>query len=162
MAGEILYPSSLKIEDSPNIFGDVFIGDGTNGHEVEVFSVIASLGVNVKAMLEYDLPSVIPTGTAKLKMTALAHKTSLVAKHNPAWNMSDDEEDSSELTLTAEGVETTTWAAGDDGVNKITKTTLTAFTLLAGKTLVMHVTFPTSGWTQDVNVSWKRPPIIWE
>ena len=162
MAGGPLYPSELKIEDSPNIFGDVFIGDGTNGHEVNVISVIADLGADVKMMLEYELPVEIPSGTAKLKMTALAHRTSLVAKHNPAWNMSDDEEDSSELTLTAEGVETTTWASGDDGVNKITKTILDAFGLVGGKTLVMHIKFPTSGWTQDVNVSWKRPTIIWE
>lgn len=162
MAGGPLYPSSLKIEDSADIFGDTFIGDGANDQETEVIAVIALLGSDVKIFSEWDMPPTLPTGQAKLVMVALAHAVLNAAKHNPAWNMVDDEEDPSEATLNAEGVETTTWAGGDDGVYKITKTNLDVQAVVASKILVMQITFPTSGWTQDVNVGWKRPFIIWE
>lgn len=162
MAGGPLYPSSLKIEDSPDIFGDVFIGDGANAHETEVIGVIASLGADVEMDLEFPMPSTLPTGTAKLVMIALADAVTGVAKHNPAWASVAAGQDPSSFTLTAEGVETTTWAAAEDDVYKQTKTTLDADTIVASEIIVMHVKFETSGWTLAVVSGWLRPWIIWE
>ena len=162
MAGGPIYPSSLKIEDSANIFGDVFVGDGSNAHETEVIGVIASLGADVEMDLEFPMPPSLPTGTAKLVMTAMADAVTGVTKHDPAWASVAPGQDPSSFTLTAEGVETTTWGGGDDDVYKETKTTLDADTIVAGEKIVMHIKFATSGWTLAVISGWLRPYIIWE
>jgi hypothetical protein len=160
-ANGLLYPSSVYIASSTNIWGDFYVGDGANAHTDDVVMVKASLGADAKVMLRFDMPPTLPTGTAKLRILGLADAVTGNAKVNPAWASVAVGEDPSSFTLTAEGTQTVTWSTNDDDEYQETKVTLDADTIVASEFVIMHVTFETSSWTLAVNSGWIFS-IIWE
>jgi len=157
----VVHPSSVYIPSSTNIWGDFHVGDGANAHTDDVTAVIASLGADAKVMLRFDMPPVLPTGTAKLRIIGLADAVSGNAKVNPAWASVAVGQDPSSFTLTAEGTQTVTWSTDDDDEYQETKVILDADTIIASEFVVMHVTFETASWTLAVNSGWIFS-IIWE
>ena len=157
----LLYPSSVFIASSTNIWGDFHVGDGANAHTDDVIAVIASLGADATVMLRFDMPPILPTGTAKLRIIGLADAITGNAKVNPAWASVAVGQDPSSFTLTAEGTQTVTWSTDDDDEYQEAKVILDADTIIASEFVVMHVTFETASWTLAVNSGWIFS-IIWE
>jgi len=156
----MIYPSSVFIESSVNIWGDFYVGKGSNGHTDDVTMVKASLPADAIVQLRYDMPPVLPTGTAKLRLLGLADAITGVAKVNPKWASVAAGQDPSSFTLTAEGVQTVTWSTNDDDEYQETKITLDADTVVANEFIIMHVTFETESWTLAANSGWIFPIIF--
>lgn len=161
MAGGPIAPISRFPVSSSNTFPNIHVGAGSNSKHDEGMGVAASIGSDSIWRLRFEMPPVLPTGTGKLKLTALAAATTGNAKINPKWASVNDEEDPSSATLNAEGTSTLTWASGDSDVYKELLIILDADTLVAGETVVMDLTFETSSWTLAVVSTW-RATIIWE
>lgn len=161
MAGGPLFPFIEKA-DTPD---RVFPYPGGSGGDTEGLGVEASLGADGTWKLRFQLPSPIPSGTAKLQLDALADATSGDAKVNPKWAgvAADSSEDPDGITLHAEGTTTITWAAGQDNKLKRTKITLDADTdgINAGEWVVVDLVFETTSWTLAAISTW-IVSIIWE
>lgn len=156
----VLAPSAIALDNNGNIFPNTHIG-GTNSRKDAGLGVVATPGANTILHLRFSIPPTLPTGTAKLLCTALANATTNAAKINPAWASVAAEENPDTITLNAEGTTTVTWASGDADVYKEVKINLDADTIVAGETVVMEVTFETTGFTLAVESTW-RFAIIWE
>jgi len=138
------------------------VGAGANSKQDAGLGVEASLGADAIWRLRFRMPPTsLPTGTCKLDLWALANATSGSAKVNVKWASVAVGEDPSSATLQAEGVGTLTWAAADNDKYKNLKITLDADTPVAGETIVMDLTFETSGWTLAAVSTW-QPSVIWE
>lgn len=127
---------------------------GSNSHAIFGVGVVASLGADSILSLEFALPPTLPSGTCKLVAQAIANATSNAAKFNPKWASVAATENPLTATLTAEGTQTVTWAAGNDFDIMETKVTLDADTPVAGERIVMNLTFETSSWTLAVVSLW--------
>ena len=160
MAGGPIYPRS-SYPTTSNAFPNVHVGAGANSKHDEGLGVVASLGADTIWRLRFKMPPVLPIGTGKLVIEALAAATSGVAKVNPKWASVAMGEDTSSATLNAEGVASPTWAGGDSDDYKETKITLDADTLVAGEVVVMDLVFETASWTLAVVSTWMAS-IIWE
>src|SRR5687768_10147997 len=163
MAGGPIYPSSAVPDASGEVFPNVHVG-ATNGRRVAGLGVANGtvLTANRTWHLLFEMPpSALPSGTGKLRLLALANATSGAAKINPTWGSCAVEENYDTVTLTAEGTQTVTWAAGDNDQFKELKVTLDADTLVASEIVVMNLIFEDSGFTLAV-VSTYLASIIWE
>lgn len=162
MAGGPIFPSSAVPDTSGEVF-PYFLT--TNNRTKEGLGVLSASGLTADRTwhLEFELPPVIPTGTAKLVLKAVANATSGDAKVNPQWAGVDAEEDSFNVSLNAEGTQTITWAAGDAYVEKELKVTLDADAggINAGEMIKMSLVFEDTGYTLAANSVWKAY-IIWE
>jgi hypothetical protein len=145
---------------APRVFPNVHQG-GTNARREEGMGVEASVGANATWELRFEMPQVLPTGTAKLRLLALANATSGSAKVNPTWGSCAVEESPDTITLTAEGTQTLTWSTGDNDQYKELITTLDADTIVADEIVVMQLVFETSSWTLAQVSTWQAS-IIWE
>ncbi len=162
LAAGPLLPASTVAVTAPRVFPVVFVGDGANGHRSDWLGVEASLGADAEYHLEFLMPpGSLPSGTAKLRLLALADAVAGDAKVNVKWVSVAVGEDPSSATLQAEGTSTLTWSTNDDDEYQELKVTLDADTLVAGEICVIHLTFETSGWTLATVSAW-LPGIIWE
>ena len=146
MAGEIIQPRSPVIATSGKIFDWVLVGQ-TNSRQEGGYGVMASLDGDATLEVVFDIPTSVPSGTAKLKCKARANATSGAAKLNPKWFSCAAEENPDTLTLNAEGTSTITWAAGDVDVVKELDITMDADTFVVDETVYVHIVFETSSWT---------------
>lgn len=161
MAGGPIFPHSAFPATSGKVFPNTHIGDGANAHRTRGLGVMASVNGDATWMLEFQMPPTLPSGTAKLRLLALADATSGDAKVNPKWASVAVEEDPSSATLNAEGTSTVTWGANDDDEYKELKVTLDADTVVGGETVVMALVFETTSWTLAQVSTWVAS-IIWE
>lgn len=146
----------------PDTSGDVYPNVHADSSKYrEGMGVAASLGSDRTWHLEFEMPPVLPTGTSKLLLIAVADAASGSAKVNPKWASVADGEISFGATRNAEGTATLTWGGGDNHKDKRTKITLDADTVVAGETIVMDLVFETSGWTLAAVSTWKAV-IVWE
>lgn len=162
MAGGPIFPFSAVPRTAGKIFPNVHKGT-TNSKLLSGLGVMASLNADATWDLQFQMPPSIPTGTPKLVLLALANSTANVAKVNPKWvGVSRSGGNPDTASLSAEGVSTVTWAAGDNDDFKETKITLDATTApAADQVVVMELVFETSSWTLAVVSTW-IPYIIWE
>src|SRR3972149_10836650 len=114
MAGGPVFPRSAYPVTAGRVFPNIHVGAGANSKHEEGFGVEASVGADSIWRLRFQMPPTLPSGTAKLKLRALANAISGAAKVNPKWASVAVEEDPSSATLNAEGTGTITWAAGDN------------------------------------------------
>jgi hypothetical protein len=121
----------------------------------------ASLGADSVLELLFEMPQALPTGTAKLRILAIADATAGDSKVNPAWASLAVGEDYDTISVTAEGVDTNTWATGDDEELIERIITLDADTIVADEIVVMRITFTTASWTLAQISTWNFS-IIWE
>ncbi len=83
MAGGPILPSSLYLGGASGNLSPAFYIPNTNTNTagaLEGIGVIASLAADAPAVLQFNLPEVIPAGTCKLRILAMANATSGVAK----------------------------------------------------------------------------------
>lgn len=160
MPGGPIAPISAVPDTSGRLFPNVHIGS-TNSKLDEGLGVEASLGADAIWHLRFKMPEVLPSGTAKLQLWALADATSGAAKVNPKWVSVNNAENPDTATRNAEGTSTLTWASGNDDDYHELLVTLDADTIVAGEMVVMDLTFETSSWTLAAVSTW-IPFIIWE
>lgn len=162
MAGGPIFPSSVFAVTGPRVFPNVHVGAGANSKQDEGFGWEASLGADAIWRFRFPMPPTLPTGTGKIRGLLLANATTGVNKLNVKWASVAAEESPSGATLNAEGVVTTTWAAGDNDQYKEFLVTLDADTLVANEIVVMDLVGETSGWTLAQVVTLCHLGIIWE
>lgn len=161
MAGGALFPRSAHPVTAGRVFDNIHVGAGANSKEEHGLGVEASVGANAIWRLRYQMYEVMPTGTAKLRLRALANATSGAAKIDPQWVSVAVGEDPSSATLNAEGTQTLTWGAGDNDDYKQLLVDLDADTLVVSEEIIMDLVFETTGWTLAQVSTW-IPSIIWE
>ncbi len=160
MAGGPIHPCSIEFDTDGLCYPGAHVG-ATNGRRTRGVCVVASLSGDTVTDLEFEMPQVLPSGTAKLRIRALANATTGAAKVNPAWASVAVGDTPDTITLTAEGTTTITWATGDDDELLEALVTLGADTIVADELVKMQVTFETSGWTL-AQIACFNFSIIWE
>ena len=160
-AGPLSY-RSVAFPTSGKAFPWIHIGN-TNSKQEEGIGVMASVDANTVVEVRFQMPPILPDGTGKLVVRALANATSGVAKFNPKWASVAVEEtmDIATGSLNAEGTQTITWATGDVDVYKELVIDLDADTLAGDEEVVMEFTFETTSWTLATISTWFFT-IIWE
>ena len=161
MSGGPLFPYSAVPVTADRVFPYVYIGAAAGSKHEEGLGVQASVGADSTWRLRFSMPPMLPSGTCKLRLWAMANATSNAAKVNPKWASIAMEEDPSAATLQAEGTQTLTWAAGDNDQYKELKVVLDADTAVANENIAMDLVFETSSWTLAAVSVWQAV-IIWE
>jgi hypothetical protein len=162
MAGGPILPHSAYPVTAGNVFPNIHVGGGANSKHDAGLGVDASIASDSIWRLRFLMPPTgLPSGTCKLRLLALANATSGSAKVNPKCADVAAGSSPSGATLTAEGTNTLTWAAGDNDKYKELKITLSGTVPIAGDMLVVDLTFETSGWTLAAVSTWIAS-IIWE
>ncbi len=161
MAGGPIFPYSAYPVTADRVFRNTHIGKGANSKHEEGMGVEGNLGADSIWRLRFEMPPTLPTGTAKLRLRALADVVTGASKTNVKWVSVAIGEDASSATLNAEGTDTITWGAADDDEYQEIKTDLNADTVVASEIIVMDLTFETTSWgVADVS-TWVAS-IIWE
>lgn len=160
MAGGPLLPVGIGYPTNGLVYPGYHIGS-TNSRLWWGIRADASLGSDAVLQLDFEAPQSLPSGTAKLRVLAIADATSGNAVINPAWASLAVGEDYDTISLTAEGNTTITWSTGDDEELLESIITLDADTVVADEIIRMHITFVSGSWTLAV-VGTFRFSIIWE
>jgi hypothetical protein len=126
--------------------------------QIEGIGVVASLAADAAAILQFNLPESIPSGTLKLRCLAWANATSGVAK----LTISDGEtavgSNIGATSLSSETQVSQTWSSADVIVeNKVTLTTSPT----ANYILTVAATFNHSSWTLAAASVWQFS-LVWE
>ena len=105
-----LFPISAFPSTGGNVFPYVLETE-VNSFWVEGMGVVASLASDAAIHYVYHIPAIIPAGTAKLEVLALASQASGLAKFNPKWKSIalGEDFDLAVGSLNAEGTQTLTW-----------------------------------------------------
>lgn len=161
MAGGPILPSSIYLGGaSGNLFPNFYIpATNTNtAGALEGIGVVASLGADAPAVMQFNMPEVIPTGTLKLRCLAMANATSGVAKLTVSDKNAAAGLNLGTTTLNAETQLSQTWATADILVeNKITLTSAP----VANDILTVLATFNTASWTLAAVSTWTFS-LVWE
>ena len=161
MSGGPILPSSVYLGGaSGNLFPNFYVpATNTNAAgAIEGIGVIASLGADAPAVLQFNMPETIPTGTLKLRLLAMANATSGIAKVTVKDKNVAAGASLGTSTLNSETQVSQTWATADILVeNKVTLTSTPA----ANDILTVLVTFNTTGWTLAAASTWQAS-IVWE
>lgn len=161
MAGGPLLPSSIYLGGASGNLSPTFYVPTTNTNNagaIEGIGVAASLAADAPAVLQFNMPEVIPTGILKLRCLAMAPATSGVAKLTVADKNVAAGASLGTSTLITETQLSQTWATADILVeNKITLTS----TPVANDILTVLATFNISGWTLAAASVWQFS-IVWE
>ena len=162
MAGGPILPSSVYLGGaSGNLFPNFYIpATNTNtAGALEGVGVVASLAADAPAVLQFNMPETIPSGTVKLRCLAMANATSGVAKVTFSDASTSAGSNIGATTLTAETQLSQTWATADILVEN--KITLTASAPTANQILTILATFNTTSWTLAAVSTWQFS-IVWE
>jgi hypothetical protein len=157
MSGGPLFPFSICPVTHDRTFYYLYTTASVTGmQEINGMGVQASVGADSIWGLIWQLPpSTLPTGTLTLNLLAQASAVAGNAKVNAKWAAISTGVDPGATSLSAEGVSTLTWAAGDTDKIKILTITLDAATApTAGQMIVMNLTFETSSWTLAALSCW--------
>lgn len=162
MAGGPLFPHS-RVAITDNVFPNVHIGAGANSKHDEGLGVANATDLDADATwrLRFQMPPLLPSGVAKLRIVSIANATTGVLRVNPKWVSVAIGEDPSSATLAAEGAQSITWAAGDNDDYKETKITLAADTIVPSEIIAMDLVFEDVSTTLAV-VSTHIVTVIWE
>ena len=161
MSGGPLLPSSMYLGGaSGNLYPSFYVpATNTNSAgQIEGIGVVASLAADAAAILQFNLPESIPSGTLKLRCLAWANATSGVAK----LTISDGEtavgSNIGATSLSSETQVSQTWSSADVIVeNKVTLTTSPT----ANYILTVAATFNHSSWTLAAASVWQFS-LVWE
>ncbi len=172
MSGGPLLPSSMYLGGSAGVLTSIPYIPATNTNGAGALDGIGCAGggsglpgaVDANAVLQYNMPPTIPTGTLKLRLLAMANATSGVAKVTVKDKNVAAGKSLGTSTLNSETQVSQTWATADIMVeNKVTLTSTPA----GNDILTVLLVFNTSSWT--LNGSGTNPPggvwqasIIWE
>lgn len=164
MAGGPIFPSSI---DYDLALGEVYPNvhsTPVNAWATEGIGVIASLASDRDIQLEFQTPTDVPTGTAKLVCDAISTGGSGTVVVNPrwkSWGTGEDTDVAKSTFPTAEGDTTLTWTiTTDDDFIEQAKIDLVADTIVAGERIHMYITFDSTS-TLDAVSTWSFY-IVWE
>jgi len=164
MAGGPLLPSSVYLGGASGNLSPTFFIPTTNTNTAgatEGIGLIGSLGANAPAVLQFNMPESIPTGTLKLRMLAMS--TSVVGSQIVKLTVSDASTSPAAsigaTTLTGESQSTVTFTAADILIE--TKLTLTATAPTANQITTILVTFNNTGTTLVAASVWQFS-LVWE
>lgn len=161
MAGGPILPSSIYLGGASGLLYPAFYVPNTNTNGaggIEGVGVVASLGSDAPAVLQFNLPEVIPSGTCKLRCLAWANATSGVAKLTVKDGQTAPGSNIGAASLSTETQLSQTWSSADVIVeNKITLTT----SPVANDILTVLAIFNTSGWTLAQASVWQIS-LVWE
>ena len=146
--------------DADDTFPTIFAGAGSVGDDTEMMGVITNLGADSIWRLVFEMPQVLPTGTATLRLLARALATSGAAKVNPKWKSVATGEDPATGALNAETVQTLTWTGSDSDDYLEIQVTLNADTVVADEIIHMDLVFETASWGLAADSGWLAS-IIW-
>jgi hypothetical protein len=159
--GPIFYHSAFPVT-AGRVFPNFHVGAGANSKQDHGLGFEASVGADSTWRLRFAMPPTLPSGTAKLRILALANATSGAAKLNPKWVSVAAGEVPSSATPVAEGTSTITWGAGDNDKYLGLSVTLDADTVVASEIVVMDLVGETSGWTLAAVLTLAVVAVIWE
>ena len=163
MAGGPLLPSSIYIGGASGNLSVNFYIPATNTNTagaLEGISVIASLAADSPAVLQFNLPETIPTGTLKLRLLAMANATSGNAKITVADAGTAGGSNVGATTLTTDATaQTVSWTTADILVE--TKIILTGAGQTANNIYTVLLTFNTASWTLAQTSVWQAS-LVWE
>jgi hypothetical protein len=164
MAGGPLLPSTIYVGGaSGNLAMSYYISTTGNGTTwgagaFEGIAVLASLASDATAVIQYNLPEVLPSGTLKLRVLALANANSGTAVLVVSDGVTAVGSNIASATMTAESSYSTAWSAVDNLVEtKITMST----TPVTNNIFTVHAGFKTSGWTLAQTSFWQLS-LVWE
>jgi hypothetical protein len=161
MSGGPILPSSVYLGAASGNLYPAFYIPATNTNAagaLEGVGVIASLGSDATATLQFNMPESIPSGTLKLRCLAMANATSGVAKLTVSDKNVAAGASLGTSTLNAETQLSQTWATADILVeNKITLTS----TPSANDILTIKAVFNSTSWTLAAASVWQFS-IVWE
>jgi len=161
MAGGPLLPSSIYVGGASGNLSSTFYVPATNTNNagaIEGVGVVASLAANAAAVLQFNLPESIPTGTMKCRCLAWANATSGVAKLTLSDGQTAVGSNIGATTLTADTQVSQTWTTADVIVeNKVTLATAPT----ANNILTVLATFNSTGWTLAAASVWQFS-LVWE
>lgn len=160
MAGGPVLPSSVYLGGASGLLYPNFYVCATNTNTagiIEGIGVIASLTGDAPAVLQYNMPAVIPSGTFKLRCLAMANATSGVAKVTVSDGRTPAGSSIGVATLNAETQLSQTWATADILVeNLITLTTAPT----ANDIITVKAVFNTASWTLAAASTWQFT-LVW-
>jgi hypothetical protein len=142
------------MDTSGRIFTEPIVG-GTNARRfMPHFCVQASLGGNANVWYVFRC-LVAPVATLKAEILRVANATSGNARLNISWAAGAMGTNFDTISLSAEGVQTLSWAAGNDYDILQTLITLDAATApTAGQLLFLQAGFETASWTLAQKSYW--------
>lgn len=161
MSGGPLLPSSVYLGGaSGNLYPNFYVPN-TNTNSAGAFEgigVVASLGSDAAAVLQFNLPPTIPTGVVKLRCLATANATSGVAKVTVKDGQASAGSNIGASSLSTETQLSQSWSVADVLVeNKIVLTTAP----VSGDIFTVLVTFNSTGWTLGSASTWQFS-LVWE
>jgi hypothetical protein len=164
MAGGPILPSSIYLGGASGNLASAYYVPNTNTNaagQIEGIQAIANLNTaaaDAAAILQFNMPEVIPTGTFKLRCLAMANATSGVAKMTVTDGRTPAGSSIGVATLNSETQLSQTWATADILVeNKITLTTVPQ----ANDIITVVTTFNRTSWTLAATSVWQFS-LVWE
>jgi hypothetical protein len=161
MSGGPILPSSVYLGGASGNLYPAFYIPATNTNAagtIEGVGVIASLGADAAAVLQFNMPESIPSGALKLRCLAMANATSGVAKLTVSDGATSAGSNIGATSLSSETQLSQTWATADILVeNKITLTTSPT----ANQILTVLATFNHTSWTLAAASVWQFS-VVWE
>lgn len=165
MAGGPILPSSVYLGGaSGSVYPNFYIPatNTNNGGALEGIGVVSSLTSSTNgypAVMQFNMPESIPTGTLKLRILAQANATSGSAKVTISDGVTSAGSNIGVTSLTSETQTSITWSSAD--VLMESKVTLTA-SPSANQILTCVATFNSSGgWTLAAASNWQFSA-VWE
>jgi hypothetical protein len=164
MAGGPILSSSIYLGGaSGNLAATFYVsGAGTTVSQsyIEGIGVIANLNTaaDSPAVLQFNIPEVLPSGTLKLRVLAWANATSGIAKLTVKDGNTAAGSNIANTTLSTETQLSQTWATADIIVeNKITLATVPN----ANDIVTIVATWNATGWTLAAQSVWQFS-LVWE
>jgi hypothetical protein len=168
MAGGPLLPSSIYLGGASGLLYPAFYistgGTTPAQSALEGIGVIATLTADAPAVLQFNMPEVIPTGVLKLRVLAMANATTGNAKYTIKDGSTSAAANIANTTLTTEASAnpfTQAWAGGSNDILIENKLTLTATAPTANQITTVLATFNTASWTLAAASVWQMS-LVWE
>jgi len=166
MAGGSLLPSSVYLGGASGNLSPTFFtsGAGTTvaNSTIEGIGVVASLGADAAAVLQFNLPEVFPPGAMKLRMLAWANATTGNAIYTVADGGTAPGANIANTTLTTDASAVSFgFPATANLINEVAKVTLTGPGQVANNLYTVVVTFNTASWTLAATSVWQFS-MVWE
>lgn len=158
-----LSPISAFPATAGKVYPDV-IRTNTNDFWIEGLGVMESLDADAELHYVFQVPTILPTGTAKLEVTGFSYNAGGDAAFNPKWKSIayDEDMDLAAGSLNAEGESTITWVYNSDAHRmKRLKVNLDADTVVADEFIVLRLAMISANWTLNERSIW-LPTVLWE
>ena len=139
MAGGPVWPYSKFPATDELTYPLVYVGDGGVSAQEEGMGLAASHSSDASWQLRFAMPPSLPTGTAKLRVWAMADAVAGDEDIDPQWKSVAMGEDPSTGALNAEGNTNFLWTTAEDDIYKEGVITLDADTIVADEIVVMDL-----------------------